>query len=83
MVRRDDQGQFVFVEQHTVQAGLTGRQVADADIQRTVEQPSLDFQPRQFIDLHHQMRLRLAHAFEHLWYQAGMDGLQHTDGQGA
>ncbi|MNX81810.1 hypothetical protein D3C86_1135080 [compost metagenome] len=81
MLCRDDQGQFIFVQHHAMQTRLAGRQVADADIQRTVEQSPLDFQAGQFIDLHHQMRLRLAHPFEHLRNETGMHGLQYTDGQ--
>ncbi len=62
---------------------LSRRQVADADIRGAVEQPPFDLQPRQFVDLHHQVRLCLAQPFEHLWHQAGLHGLQHADSQGA
>ncbi|MNN39931.1 hypothetical protein D3C81_1539880 [compost metagenome] len=83
MVGRDDQRQFIFVQHHPVQSRLARRQVADADVQGAIEQSSLDFQPGQFIDLHHQMGLSLANPLEHLWHQAGVDGLQYTNGQGA
>ncbi|MNF33693.1 hypothetical protein D3C84_145140 [compost metagenome] len=83
MVGRDDQRQFIFVQHHPVQSRLARRQVADADVQGAIEQSSLDFQPGQFIDLHHQMGLRLAHPLKHLWHQAGVHGLQYANGQGA
>ncbi|RYF44434.1 MAG: sigma-54-dependent Fis family transcriptional regulator, partial [Cytophagaceae bacterium] len=39
--------------------------------------------PGEFVDLHDQVGLGLAHPFQHLRHQAGVHGLQHTDGQGA
>ncbi|MNG33383.1 hypothetical protein D3C84_1196210 [compost metagenome] len=66
-----------------MQPWLSGRQVTDADVQRAIEQSPLDLQPGQFIDLHHQVRLRLAQAFEHLRHETGVDGLQHANGQRA
>ncbi|MNN64034.1 hypothetical protein D3C81_1794530 [compost metagenome] len=79
----DDQLQFVFVQQQPMQAWLARWQVADADVQAAIEQAPFDFQPRQFVDLHDEMRLRPAQAFEQLRHQAGPHGLQHADGQGA
>ncbi|MNY52736.1 hypothetical protein D3C86_1884330 [compost metagenome] len=64
MLCRDHQLQFIFIQQQPMQAGLARRQVADTDIQRTVEQAAFDLKPRQFVDLHHQVWLGLAYAVE-------------------
>ena len=83
MICRDDQLQFVFVQHHAVQPRLARWQIADADIQRAIEQASLDFDAGQFVNLYHQMRLGLTHPLKHLWYQAGVHGLQYPNGNGA
>ncbi|MNR33062.1 hypothetical protein D3C85_1507040 [compost metagenome] len=65
-----------------MQARLARWQVADADIQAAVEQTPFDLQARQFVDLYHQMRLRLAHSIQQLRDQAWAYGLQNANGQG-
>ncbi|MNT35004.1 hypothetical protein D3C72_1710150 [compost metagenome] len=74
--------QFIFVQQQTMQAWLAWRQVTDADVQAAIEQAAFDLQARQLVDLHHQMRLGLAHPVEQLWHQARAYGLQDANGQG-
>ncbi|MNQ73438.1 hypothetical protein D3C85_881680 [compost metagenome] len=80
---RNHQLQLVLVEQLAVQPRLAWRQEADADIQVAGEQASLDIQPGQFVDLHHQLRLRLAQALQQHRHQCRVHRLQNADGQAA
>ncbi|MCY1441226.1 hypothetical protein D9M71_575320 [compost metagenome] len=79
----DHQLQLVLIEQLAVQPRLARRQEADADIQVTGEQASLDIQPGQLVDLHHQLGLRLAQAFQQHRHQGRVHRLQNADGQAA